>query len=52
MLKWGIGMIANSSTFHPHRKGSQGSVLSVACFNTALTLMLAVIALKHPAIEC
>ena len=91
MVNWGIGMIANSSTFTPIRGGSQGSVLSVACSNAACihesghdlradcqcrtlihpfdnganaasvsvqalsavqALMLDVVVLKQPAIEC
>ena len=91
MFKWGIGMIANSSTFSPpsgegHRdlfclshalqhassslaiifgriekwctlvplfdNGANAASVSVQALSAVQALMLAVVALKQPAIEC
>ena len=79
--KWGTGMIASSSTFHPHPgrvtgicfvcrmlylradcqwrtlaplfdNGANAAPVSVPVLSAVQALMLAVVALKQPAIEC
>ena len=51
MLKWDIGMIANSSTFHPYPGRVTGNGANAASVSVQ-ALMLAVVVLQRPAIEC